>query len=292
MNMPAGAPVRVQRLSTLRLIPHFLHDFVYTGLRLMLRRTPRLRPRVTEEYDAGTWKRVRDARRWEQEPSLERFLIGSDGRMRIARVDGSYVRIRTSDYHGYRIGALAQAMRTYADQDEELIELGCGYGYNLFSLALSGTWPRLAGFDISENGVAAGREIARHFGLEQRLRFGQLDLTDSGDANFQQIKGKTVFSYFCIEQLTYAIESTIKNILAQRPRRVVHFESASEMLRPWHPRDLLNKLYVHSMDYQAELISALQKLERERLITIVAQKRMAFAPTIHNDGFIIVWEPK
>jgi SAM-dependent methyltransferase len=284
--------IKYQRLSAVTLFPHWLKGMGHAATRALLRRAPRLRTRVAEEYDEGAWKRVRSQRRWEQAPSLTAFLVGNDQSLRVARVDGRCVRIRTEDYYRHRIEALAGVMRPHVNANEELVEIGCGYGTNLFSLSLAGTWPRLIGLDISENGIATAREIAAHFRLDGRMTFDRLDLTRGDDPGFRHIGGKTAFSHFCIEQVPYSVEAVVRNILNAKPRRVIHIEAAPELLRLWSPRDLLNYLYLRSMDYQTQLLSMLEKLEREGLIRIVERKRTAFAPTIHNDGFLIVWEPK
>jgi SAM-dependent methyltransferase len=243
------------------------------------------------EYDQGSWNRVLRERTWERAQSLDDFLLGDDTGMRIARVDGRSVRIRTRDYYRYRIEALAEAIRRYAEDRTELVELGCGYGYNLFSLAMRGPW-RLVGFDISENATEAGRAIAQHFALDRRIEFGLLDMTCADAVNFQRITDKQVFTHFSLEQLPYAVEGVVRNLLAHRPARVIHVESAAALLRLWRPRELLNYLYLRSMDYQTRLLMVLRRLERDGALRIVACERSPFAPTLHNDGCFIIWEPR
>ena len=280
-----------RKLSAIALTPHVLQGLALACARALFRRTPRQRARVAQEYEDGAWKRVRAERRWERCASLEEFLLGENDEMRIARVDGACVRIRTKDYYRHRVEALTHLMRRYVI-GEEVVELGCGYGANLLSLALRGPWPRLVGLDISENAIAAGREIVQRFGLGERVRFGRVDLTAADDPGFREIAGKTAFSYFCIEQVPYSVAAVVRNILAQRPRRVIHVESAPKLLHLWRPRDLLNYLHVRSMDYQTELLAVLEKLHADGAIRIVERQRTTFAPTLHNDGFVIVWEPR
>ena len=45
------------------------------------------------------------------------------------------------------------------------------------------------------------------------------------------------------------------------------------------------------MDYQTRLFGVLEKLEAEGKVRIIDKFRLDFAPTIHNDGFVVVWEP-
>jgi hypothetical protein len=55
--------------------------------------------------------------------------------------------------------------------------------------------------------------------------------------------------------------------------------------------DLLNYAYVKSVDYQTRLFSTLATLRARGDIRILAQRRLSWAPTIHNDTFLVVWEP-
>jgi hypothetical protein len=72
---------------------------------------------------------------------------------------------------------------------------------------------------------------------------------------------------------------------------VIQIEPTTELLELWRPMDLLNYAYVKSVDYQTRLFSALADLQRRGKIRICAQRRLSWAPTIHNDTFLAVWEP-
>ena len=283
--------VPYERISPLDCAAHIMAGMARAAMRLALRRTPRRSARVQQEYDQGSWSRVLRERAWERAPCLEAFLLGDDLRERIARIDNRSVRIRTLDYYRHRMAALGEAMRRHAGESSELIELGCGYGYNLFSLALQGPW-RLLGFDISHNAVAAGCAIARRFALEARISFDLLDITRADAPNFGAIAGRTLFTHFCLEQVPYSVETVIRNVLMHRPARVIHVESAAALLRLWRPRDLLNYLYLRSMDYQTQLLAILRRMEGAGMLRLLACERAPFAPTLHNDGCFIVWEPR
>ena len=74
--------------------------------------------------------------------------------------------------------------------------------------------------------------------------------------------------------------------------REPHIEPTTEMLRPWKPLDLLNIVYVHSKDYQRRLFTVLDDFATAGRITILGRRRLSFASSISNDGFVIAWEPR
>jgi hypothetical protein len=53
----------------------------------------------------------------------------------------------------------------------------------------------------------------------------------------------------------------------------------------------VNYLYVKSVDYQTRLFGVVERLAREKRVRVLSDRRLDFAPSIHNDGFVLSWEP-
>jgi len=277
--------------SRLDLSRAYTIDLARSLRRLAFKNVRRTDDVVDSEYNSGEWDRVLNQRAWLGR-TLEEFLIGQNTEPRLAKVDDRIVRIITRDYYRYRISALSGLIARHAGEATSLLELGAGYGANLFSLSLDPHWTRLRGFDIAPNGIEAGRQIASHFQLDDRVSFDRIDLTDTSDPQFSELAGGTVFTYFCIEQVPYAVEAVIDNIIRARPARVVNIEPGIDMLNLARPRDFTSHVYIRSMDYQTRLFKLLDALDAQGRIRILARERMAFAPTLHNDGLLYAWEPR
>jgi len=276
--------------SKLDLSRAYTIDLARSLRRLAFKNVRRTNDVVDSEYNSGEWDRVLNRRAWLDGRTLEEFLIGQSTAPRLAKVDGRIVRIATRDYYQYRIGALSELIKRHAGTATSLLELGGGYGYNLFSLSLDPHWSRLRGFDIAPNGIEAGRQIASHFQFGDRISFDRIDLTDASDPNFGELAGSTVFTYFCIEQIPHAVEAVIENIIRAKPARVVNIEPGIDMLQLSRPRDFTSRVYIRSMDYQTRLFKLLDALEVQGRIRVLARERMGFAPTLHNDGLLYAWE--
>ena len=260
--------------------------------RLALKRIRRTPQRVACEYDAGRWAQVLAARAWERAPNLEAFLVGTSQRPLLALVDALSCRLSEADYMRYRLGALTRLVARGLGEEMPLVELGCGYGYNLLSLSLAYPQRRFLGLDISPTGIAAARSIAAWFGLAHRIEFAAIDLTDPGDGNFGRLKDKGVLTFFCLEQVPIHVEGVLRRIAAAAPARVLHAEPAAEMLSVLRPADWANILYVRSMHYQTSLIAALQRMRKRGEIELIDTSRLAFAPTIQQVGLAAVWAPR
>jgi hypothetical protein len=290
MEAAVGPEIAVRPISAPALAYARLVDFVAIAARLALRRR-RDRRRVMREYDHGAWGALAAARAWEQAADLIDFLVGRDDRLVVSKVGGRVVRIPRREYYRIRMRALEDLMQTYAGPVEPLVELGCGFGYNLFSLVTTRRWPTLLGFDISSNAVTAARQIATHFGV-RGAQFDLIDVTEPGHPGFASVTGRTVFTYFVLEQVPRAVPQVLENLLAAEPRRVIHIEPAAEFLDLRRPGDWSNYLYIRSVDYQRCLRSTVRTLAGRGAVRILEERRLDWAPTIHNDGSLIVWEPR
>jgi tRNA G46 methylase TrmB len=266
-------------------------DLAKSVYRLILRRMERTQNEVNSEYNLLHWQKILANKAWLKAKDLPDFLAPPDSTERLRKVENQILRISAQQYYQYRIAALGKLIARHCGGAKSIVELGTGYGYNLFSLHHSHPDWTLKGFDISPNGIAAGHEIAERFGISDRISLDRIDLTDSADANFSAIAGEVVLTYFCIEQIPYDVRKVIENIIAAKPKRVINIEPTTELLELFRPRDLVSLFYIRSVDYQTKLFTTLDELERQGRIRIIARERMPFAPSINNDGFLYCWEP-
>ncbi|HXG70269.1 MAG TPA: hypothetical protein VNJ04_06595 [Gemmatimonadaceae bacterium] len=259
------------------------------GKNVLVRAGGRNRERVAREYDGTIWKSILEKRRWETAGSVHDYVVFQDQESLVAKVEGKIVRISTADYYEFRLAKLQEVMTLHAGDTDTIIEIGSGWGHNLFSLALANRWKSLKGFEISLNGVRATNQAAAHFGVKS-VTAGQCDLTARGDQAFGEMNRATVFSYLCLEQLKHATAVVIENLLAANVRRVIHIEPVPEILSWWRLGDAANKLYIAAQDYQNNLLSTLRSFERAGRLRVIHVSRLSFAPRPISDPVLICWE--
>jgi SAM-dependent methyltransferase len=254
----------------------------------LTRRTPE---HVSAEYDGGCWTEVLRRRGWEQCATLHDFIVPRSNGTRVARIDNRLVRIADADYYEYRLQTIRTEIGRYADAGAPLVEIGCGYGANLFALVETGRWPHLTGLDISENALQAGRLIAERFGISSTVEFHPLDLLSDTAAAWTRLQGAVVFSYYAFEQLKHHTPGVLQRIIAAGPRRVIHIEPTPELWGLLDPKDAINRLYSWSHDYQDNLLATLRGLERDGTVRIADVRRLYYAPSVRHDPTLICWEP-
>jgi hypothetical protein len=252
----------------------------------LTRRTP---ARVSAEYDGGYWADVLGRREWERCETLDDFIVPRTAGTRVARIGNRLVRIATADYYAYRRQMVRQEIARYTDAGAPLVEIGCGYGANLFTLFGTGRYPRLTGLDISENALQAGRLIAARFGIGSSVEFHRLDLLNDGP-EWERLEDATVFSYYAFEQLKHHTKGVLRRIIAAGPRRVIHIEPTPELWSLRDPKDAINRFYSWSHDYQDNLLANLRVLEKEGAARLVDVRRLYYAPGVRHDPTLICWQ--
>ena len=288
----ASVPAHARPLGRLRELRIYARSILLDIGHRLLRRRKRGRDQITSDYDQGAWAQHAAARDWERSPTLEAFAdkcwVDRDF---TCLIDGRLWRMPGADYYRMRRHRLNDLLRRLAGDDDELVEVGSGTGTNLFALALDKRWKRLRGLELSPTGRAVARQVTEHFGVADRISFDEIDLLDPASPGFALLKGKTVLTHYCLEQLPNDTERVMRNLRAAGARRVIHIEPSFELLSAASPRDLASISYVWRQDYQRTIVATARKLEAEGLIRIVEVARLHYAPAWRNPPTLIVWEP-
>jgi hypothetical protein len=248
---------------------------------------------VDEDYNSGVWKKVLEEKKWNRSKDIKEYLLPSTPveSRRVALVDGKLSHISDRDYYLHKISKIQEALKQSSGADDTLVELGCGYGWNLMALADLHYWNRLEGYDISENGIQACRESSTKLGV--KIEADILDLMSADAETYsKKLQGKVVFTYFCLEQLKGQIESIVEKLIQAKPKRVIHIETSAGSLKVLRAVDWLTYIYITRKDYQSELKKILLEKADQGKIRLTRAERLYYAPTIKNDCELLCWEPK
>jgi hypothetical protein len=182
---------------------------------------------------------------------------------------------------------LVKAMRGVIREASVIIELGCGYGYNLWNLSREFPGKRFLGGDYSENAV---RLAALLFEACRNIKVSRLDLYSPQYELLEELGDSgplLIYTVHAVEQLRSA--TPLLHALSphrNRIRSVFHFEPANEL----HDSSLLGLLrrrYAEVNDYNRDLVSRL----RERTdISIVQLQKHVFGVNPLNPTSVIQWK--
>jgi hypothetical protein len=284
MNNPTSLinPVKLLYLLTKEIFVNVLHK--------LIKHRKRSNGLVTKDYDQGEWLDIYNSKAWVSVDSLEDYIIPRDFTYMYSIVDRRYVKINKYNYYTYRSNKLVEILKLYAGDQTEIFEVGSGAGKNLFTLSLKGDWKKITGLELSEVGISVTNEVIKRFSIKN-ISVDNINLLDKDSPNFSMIKGKFVFTYYCLEQLPNHVELVIKNLVASGVKRVVHVEPSLELYNLWSLKDLSTISYVWRQNYLNNLVTIVKKLESQGLVRIIDVKRLGFSPGLRNDPTLVVWEP-
>ena len=230
---------------------------------------------VNQEYNLGLWARnVEDS---ELTSTVGNF--GKTGQDGIFAVSNELVKLSYDDFEKNSQKELISFLHDF--EKNEIIELGCGMGGNLFSLYNSG-FQNLSGCDISPNAIIKLKNYNDR--NNTKIDFFVHDLNKPFKTNL--IKDKVVFTKSVLEQTKNTMQTVLRNILDGEPKIVIHFEV------DYDSEPLLVRKYFDSRGYQNNLVSELKKLESEEKISLVKIQKFKFSGTPVNRLSAIIWKPK
>lgn len=263
-------------------------------LKNKLKHYSRGRKEIIEAYDNVTWKKVFDSKTWKNSRSLVDFMfpkfateILNPQNKKFMLLSNRFCKVSPQEFARYRPIPVLENLKKYTNSDDTIVELGSGWGRNLFFLVALNFKNKLEGYEFTKHGVKAAKEINEHFGCN--IKFGEIDLTKNFD--FIDLKGKSIFTQKVMEQLKYDTDVVIENLIKAKPKQVMHVEPIAELYSNSF-RDQVSRLYIKSADYQDNLLTTLRAFEKNGKLKILEVRRLGFgANPFHEDSFIR-WIPK
>jgi len=205
--------------------------------------------------------------------------------------------------------AITDLVASYCDADtKRIIELGSGWGTNLFYLWLGGA-PRSAEY-IAMEYTETGREVTQLVGNTEphlALAIRPFDYHQPDLSEFRTSEKTVVFTSYSIEQITHLGDALFEELLAiPGLDHVIHVEPVSWQLLAESAIDPLIRLLSNvvpprlsleidvrrrsrSHGYNKDLISKLRSLERAGRIRIERIVKNYIGPNPINPATAIVW---
>jgi SAM-dependent methyltransferase len=201
-------------------------------------------------------------------------------------------------------------------ETEAVVELGCGFGRNLFAIwnLISHERPELAfiGAELSESGLEAARGIAA---LEPaaKISFHRFNYLDPSFGFLDGLKNIVVFTAHSIEQVHRIGTAFFQKLLASTDKvRCVHFEpvawqmnaAVTEALKAKAPpaderfslfgpvNDAASAKMPLSVDWNIDLAQCLRSLAEQGAIHIDAIDLNCSGDTFYNPSTLIAWTKK
>jgi 2-polyprenyl-3-methyl-5-hydroxy-6-metoxy-1,4-benzoquinol methylase len=226
---------------------------------------------VALQYNSGSWRKKLDSFNHYKTTSnsLEDFLFkkqytsqrGLKKRLKLVNCD-KLMFIEEEEYLEYKAKKLAKC---FDDKYSNVLEIGCGYGWNLAVLRLHGFKGELNGIDISSNGIKLSKEMSSHFSLNLHTQVKDIHELDRKFA--ADFKVDIVLIYQVLEQIPNSTEQVLNTLVEIFPKtKFLIIESAAELF-PINLNLLLTRFYRYKQNYQNSVLRVCKNLAHANKIT-------------------------
>jgi SAM-dependent methyltransferase len=219
---------------------------------------------------------------------VKKFEIGGDFENTLCVSQGdNLVAMSTEDVISYQSSLLIETMRSAIEEASVVVELGCGYGSNLWMLQRLFPAKLFVGGDYSANAVQLARILFKTYSRIVIQQFNFYDKQYNLLQHYDHSGPMVIFTSHAIEQLPSAL-SVLDALGCCRKHvyKVFHFEPVYEL----YDASLLGMLcrrYTEVNDYNRDLLSALQRCSDIRILQVKAN---VFGWNPLNPTSIIQWE--
>lgn len=169
--------------------------------------------------------------------------------------------------------------------EEIIIELGCGYGYNLSLLAKEFPSKTFLGGEYSVNAVTLANKL---FKMHKKISVTTFNYYDSKWNMLEKLDRKAViFTSHSIEQLPIA-KSVLKNFIKYKTKikEVIHLEPTFELYNESTFLGMMRKKYTFMNDHNRDIISSLKSLK----VKFIRLEPCVFGRNPLNPTSIIKWK--
>jgi hypothetical protein len=208
----------------------------------------------------------------------------------VLRFRGNYVRPKVADFQNIFSKLFREALfRKYFSDQQEILEFGCGSGYNLVQLA--GLFPtaKLTGLDWAQAAVDLVAEIGQVHKLNITSRLFDFNHPDQSTPI---TSNSAILTMCALEQVGEGYGPFLEFLLRTKPRLCLHMEPLAELYSPDCLVDYLGDRYHRQRNYLSGFVTALAELEKSGRIEILAKVRVPFGNQFHDGYSYLVWRPK
>ena len=176
----------------------------------------------------------------------------------------------------------------YLATEAAVVELGCGTGRHLRTLATRRPGTPLLGLDWT----AASAEILNLLAAREghAVRGARFDMLAPAPGAALPARS-AVYTVHALEQLGEGWAPLLTWLLAQRPAIVVHHEPIVELYDPDLELDQLAIAYHHRRGWLRGYWPALQRLADAGSIEILTARRLCYGDA-YTEGSLVVWRPR
>ncbi len=244
---------------------------------------------VSQEYDQGAWLKQQEFfdSLIVEFGSVEQFLYKYNNNFEISNrkfltVSGG---LRISDIEAYKRYKAGRLVEVFPKKSVNILEVGCGFGWNLAVLRDNGYTGNLYGVDISSTAVNLCKKVSDKFKLS--LLCDEMNILNLNDMSLSDLDVDYILIYQVLEQLPKHTENVLEKLISCFPEtNFVLIESSSELF-PISLSDLISKLYVKKQNYQKSVLRTVRRMAKGNLIKELTYSRYYCSGKFGHENMIV-----
>ncbi len=236
----------------------------------LMKKKNRTKKLINSEYNDRTWKNM-DVEKLELSIHSMYGLKNDD--IGLMDKDGRWFKGKYGEYFEQYWEQIRSYLLEY--KNDEVVELGCGLGVNLFRLSKDG-FIKLHGYDLSKNAITLATQYNKK--INDNVEFDVLDLSNK----LPSFSNKVIFTHACLEQVKHSMKTIVQNIIDSKPKLVINFEV------DFDNAPFMVKQYCNAMDFQNNLI---KELKNNKNVEIILIERLSLNISHVNIMSAIIWRP-
>jgi hypothetical protein len=172
-----------------------------------------------------------------------------------------------------------------------LVELGCGYGNILLSLAKH--FGDAAGQIIGGEYTKSGLDLLSYLAAQEKVpvQSGRCDLSIPGITSLNPPGDSVIYTSYATHYVPHLTSRFVEDLCSFRPRVVCHFEPCYEHTNENSIIGLMRRRYIEVNDYNRNLLTILQTAEKQGHIQIIIQEPNLFGLNALLPASFIAWKP-
>ncbi len=204
------------------------------------------------------------------------------------RYNGDYITAHSNSFeYNFRLVFKSWLFKKYFGDYNCIYEFGCGTGHNLAYLANIYPDTSFFGMDWVRESQQIMQAVSQKYGL--KIKGVHFDIFNP-DYELEIGPNSLAYTSGALEQLGSNHKEFINYLLAQKPSLCVNVEPIAEYYSMDCLFDYVALKYHETRNYLSGYLMRLKELEKEKIIKIIATKRLGFGSLYHEGYTYIVWK--
>lgn len=248
---------------------------------------------ITREFEdekwGPLWRRVQNEERQIDVSTLYSWFEDS-AHVELCSRGSEFVALTNAQANEAWLELVAENIAAYLPAPA-LVELGCGFGNLLLSLARR--FGRDAGQTMGGEYTKSGTELLNYLARQESLNVqaGTCDFNLPGITSLSIPPDAVIYTSYAVHYVRYLTGRFVEDLCAFRPRIVVHFEPCYEHTCMDSLIGLMRRRYIEVNDYNRNLVTVLEAAQNEGRIEIVSQSPNLFGSNPLLPASLIAWKP-